>query len=270
MKASIKYNSILTFFKHIGSLLLIYSICRVLFYAFNYSYFTDLSIGSFIFLVFVSLRFDLSVIVLSNNSAIIPPTVVEKVANIYLEKQFTETPTTPKVDIASLPAGSPIAEADATRYAGIFTNTDLGQTFKMTIKDGKLVHTGLAKGELPVTRTADGHLVMVEGESRYEMIPVVDASGSVSQRSLHNHHMGPPGSGRHHEGVDAILLGRQTQLPGGTVREVNGLPGVDGVTGRSRGPVEARDRTEHAVPRRGAVRNPELATVDLAVLGGVE
>ena len=125
-----------------------------------------------------------SVIVLSNNSAIIPPTLVEKLANIYLEGQFTETAAKPKVDIASLPAGSPIAEADAARYAGIFASADKGLTFKMNIKDGKLFHTGLAKSELPVMRTAEGRLVMVEGESRYEMIPVVDTKGAVTQMKL--------------------------------------------------------------------------------------
>ena len=54
----------------------------------------------------------------------------------------------------------------------------------MKMKDGKLVHTGLAKSELPVMRTADGRLVMVEGESRYEMIPVADNNGAVSQMKL--------------------------------------------------------------------------------------
>lgn len=126
----------------------------------------------------------LSMIVLSNNSAILPPTVVEKLTGIYLEGQFTDTAAKPKVDIASLPAGSPIAEADAARYAGFFTNADTGLIFKMNIKDGKLVHTGLAKSELPVMRTADGHLVMVDGDSRYEMIPVVDTKGAVSQMKL--------------------------------------------------------------------------------------
>jgi CubicO group peptidase (beta-lactamase class C family) len=125
-----------------------------------------------------------SVIVLSNNSAIIPPTVVEKIANIYLEGQFTENAATPKVDIASMPAGNPIPEADAARYSGIFTNQDLGLTFRMNVKDGKLVHTGLAKSEVPVTRTTDGHLVMVEGESRYEMIPIVDNTGAITQMKL--------------------------------------------------------------------------------------
>jgi phosphoglycerol transferase MdoB-like AlkP superfamily enzyme len=67
MKSTIKYNSILTFLKHTGTLLFIYALCRVLFYVFNYSYFADLSAGSLIFLLFISVRFDLSVIVLSNS-----------------------------------------------------------------------------------------------------------------------------------------------------------------------------------------------------------
>jgi len=67
MNLTTKYNSVYTLFKHIGSLLLIYAICRVLFYVFNYSYFSELSIGSFVYLLIISLRFDLSVIVLSNS-----------------------------------------------------------------------------------------------------------------------------------------------------------------------------------------------------------
>ncbi len=67
MKAAIKYNSILSLLKHVGSLLLIYMICRVLFYVFNYTYFSDLSITSFIYILFAGFRFDLSVIVISNS-----------------------------------------------------------------------------------------------------------------------------------------------------------------------------------------------------------
>ncbi len=40
--------------------------CRILFYAFNYTYFSDLQSLSFIYLLFAGMRFDLSVIVLSN------------------------------------------------------------------------------------------------------------------------------------------------------------------------------------------------------------
>ncbi len=67
MNVSIRYNSILSLLKHIGALLLLYTCCRILFYVFNYSYFSDLAIGSFIYLLFAGLRFDLSVIVLSNS-----------------------------------------------------------------------------------------------------------------------------------------------------------------------------------------------------------
>ncbi len=71
MKALTKYNSIVTLLKHVGSLLLIYSICRILFYFFNYTYFSGLGAGTFIYLLFISLRFDLSVIVLTNSLFII-------------------------------------------------------------------------------------------------------------------------------------------------------------------------------------------------------
>jgi phosphoglycerol transferase MdoB-like AlkP superfamily enzyme len=66
MNASTRYNSILSLFKHIGALLLLYTCCRILFYVFNHSYFSDLPITSFIYLLLAGLRFDLSVIVLSN------------------------------------------------------------------------------------------------------------------------------------------------------------------------------------------------------------
>lgn len=67
MKALLQYNNVITFLKHIGALLFIYTCCRILFYVFNYSYFSGLSSGTFLFLLFASLRFDLSVIVLSNS-----------------------------------------------------------------------------------------------------------------------------------------------------------------------------------------------------------
>jgi phosphoglycerol transferase MdoB-like AlkP superfamily enzyme len=67
MNASIRYNSILSLLKQVGTLLLLYTCCRILFYVFNYSYFSDLAFGSFIYLLFAGLRFDLSIIVLSNS-----------------------------------------------------------------------------------------------------------------------------------------------------------------------------------------------------------
>lgn len=52
--------------KHLAFLLIAYSICRILFYAFNYSYFSDLSIGQLFSILVFGIRFDLSVIILTN------------------------------------------------------------------------------------------------------------------------------------------------------------------------------------------------------------
>ena len=52
--------------KHLAFLLLVYGIYRLLFYFFNYSYFSELSIGALFSILFFGLRFDLSVIILSN------------------------------------------------------------------------------------------------------------------------------------------------------------------------------------------------------------
>ena len=57
----------ITLLKKIGPLLFIYAICRILFYAFNFSYFSDLSFLQLIFVILIGIRFDLSVIILSNS-----------------------------------------------------------------------------------------------------------------------------------------------------------------------------------------------------------
>lgn len=71
MKLFQKHNNVKTLLKHIGCLLLIYAICRILFYAFNYSYFSELHVGSFLYLLLVSIRFDLSVIAILNSLFIV-------------------------------------------------------------------------------------------------------------------------------------------------------------------------------------------------------
>ncbi len=48
-------------------LVILYSICRLLFYAFNYSFFSDLNFSELLKILFFSIRFDLSVIILSNS-----------------------------------------------------------------------------------------------------------------------------------------------------------------------------------------------------------
>ena len=48
-------------------LVISYSICRLLFYAFNFSFFSDLNFTELLKILFFSIRFDLSVIILSNS-----------------------------------------------------------------------------------------------------------------------------------------------------------------------------------------------------------
>ncbi len=61
-----KNKNILQLLKLTGILLSIYAICRLLFYTFNYSYFSELSIWQLLKIMFFSIRFDVSVIVLTN------------------------------------------------------------------------------------------------------------------------------------------------------------------------------------------------------------
>ena len=56
-----------TLLKKIGLLLCLYTICRLLFYWFNYFYFSDLSFAELLLILFAGLRFDISVIILSNS-----------------------------------------------------------------------------------------------------------------------------------------------------------------------------------------------------------
>lgn len=59
--------NLLSLLKKIGLLLLVYAICRLLFYWFNHFYFSDLTFGQLASVFFSSIRFDLSVIILSNS-----------------------------------------------------------------------------------------------------------------------------------------------------------------------------------------------------------
>lgn len=53
--------------KKIGLLLFLYTICRLLFYWFNYFYFSEITFGQLLLILLSGLRFDLSVIILSNS-----------------------------------------------------------------------------------------------------------------------------------------------------------------------------------------------------------
>lgn len=61
-----KNGNFFTLLKHLGVLMLIYSLCRILFYVFNSTYFSSIEFPELPKLLFFGLRFDLSVIILIN------------------------------------------------------------------------------------------------------------------------------------------------------------------------------------------------------------
>lgn len=61
-----KNGNLILLLKHLAFLLIAYSICRILFYGFNYSYFSDLSVSQLLPMLIFGIRFDLSVIILTN------------------------------------------------------------------------------------------------------------------------------------------------------------------------------------------------------------
>jgi phosphoglycerol transferase MdoB-like AlkP superfamily enzyme len=65
------YQHLFVLLKKIGLLLFIYGVCRLLFYLFNFSHFSDINFTELIYLFVVSIKFDLSVIILLNSLFII-------------------------------------------------------------------------------------------------------------------------------------------------------------------------------------------------------
>jgi phosphoglycerol transferase MdoB-like AlkP superfamily enzyme len=62
-----KYPNLFLLLKHLFTVVGLYTLCRILFYSFNHSYFSELSVKQLVLLFFYALRFDFSVIVLSNS-----------------------------------------------------------------------------------------------------------------------------------------------------------------------------------------------------------
>lgn len=65
------YQHLFVLLKKIALLLLIYGVCRLLFYIFNQGHFSDISFTELIYLFVISIKFDLSVIILLNSLFII-------------------------------------------------------------------------------------------------------------------------------------------------------------------------------------------------------
>ena len=120
-----------------------------------------------------------SVIALSNNSAIFPSVIVEKLADIYLEGQLKPAPSEKKVT-DGLPAAITLSEKEALRYAGTYAHPESGNVFKLSVKDGKLINAEFFRKEVPVTAISENRLLFIEGNGMTELLPVFDRSGTVS------------------------------------------------------------------------------------------
>ncbi|MGC2238398.1 MAG: serine hydrolase [Pyrinomonadaceae bacterium] len=125
-----------------------------------------------------------TIIALSNNSAIFPSVIVEKLADIYLEGQLKPDVPSQKTVTESLPAAIALSEKEALRYAGIYASGESGAVFKLSLKDGKLINSGLLKNETPLIPVSENRLVMVADANKYELIPVFNKSGAISEIKL--------------------------------------------------------------------------------------
>jgi hypothetical protein len=122
-----------------------------------------------------------TVIALSNNSAILPSAIVNKLADIYLEGQLkTDVPSQKRV-AETLPPAIALPEKEALRYAGIYANPETGKVFKLGLKDGKLINSGLLQYEIPVMPISENRLLIVAGTDVTELNPVFNKSGTISE-----------------------------------------------------------------------------------------
>ncbi len=60
------YTRLLILIKRMVALLAIFSVCRILFYAFNHTYFSGLGFGAFSGILFHGIYFDVSTVILLN------------------------------------------------------------------------------------------------------------------------------------------------------------------------------------------------------------
>ena len=121
-----------------------------------------------------------TVIALSNNSAIFPSLIVNKLADIYLEGQLKPDVPSPKKAEETLPPAIALSEKEALRYAGIYASSESGAVFKLSPKDGQLIYSGLPK-DGPVIPISENRFVMVAGTDKYELVPVFNQSGTISE-----------------------------------------------------------------------------------------
>jgi CubicO group peptidase (beta-lactamase class C family) len=120
-------------------------------------------------------------IVLCNNTAMNQYVIAQKLADIYLEGQFLVAPPVPKRAVEDLPPAIALSEKEALRYAGIYAHPESGRVFRLSVKDGKLINSGLLRGETPVLPVSETRLLLVAGAGVTELNPVFSNSGSISE-----------------------------------------------------------------------------------------
>ena len=124
-----------------------------------------------------------SAIALCNNSAMFPSAIAEKLADIYLEGQLKpDMPSQEKV-AESVPQTTALPEKDALRYAGVYASKESGAAFKLNLKDGKLINSGLLRNETPVMTIAENRFLIIAGTDKYELTPIFK-SGTISEIKL--------------------------------------------------------------------------------------
>jgi CubicO group peptidase (beta-lactamase class C family) len=120
-------------------------------------------------------------IALCNNMAILPSVIAEKLADIYLEGQLKPDVPSQKRVAETLPPAIALPEKEALRYAGIYANPETGKVFKLGLKDGKLLNSGLLQNEIPVMPISENRLLIVAGTDVTELNPVFNNSGTISE-----------------------------------------------------------------------------------------
>ncbi len=123
-------------------------------------------------------------IALCNNMAIFPSVIAEKLTDIYLDGQLKPEVPSQKIVVETLPQTIPLSEKEALRYAGVYASAESGAAFKLSYKDGKLINSGLLRSETPVMPISENRFVMVADTDKYELIPVFNKSGAISEIKL--------------------------------------------------------------------------------------
>jgi CubicO group peptidase (beta-lactamase class C family) len=123
-------------------------------------------------------------IALCNNMAILPSAIVSKLADIYLEGQLKPAAPPRKPAAESLPPAVALSENAAQRFAGIYASRESGAVFNLSLTDGKLINSGLLQYKAPLVPIAENRFVIIADNNKFELIPVLSASGTVSEIQL--------------------------------------------------------------------------------------